>query len=166
MTSRRLFLKQSALAGAALSLPYSLFNNERAQPKISLAQWSMNRAIKDGSIKAEDFAAITKREYGIDAIEFVNSFYRDHKKDMAYWADMLNRSESEGVSNLLIMVDAEGDLGELNRRKRNKAVENHFGWVDIAAKMKCHSIRVNAFGTGSREDVKTALVEGMGRIQC
>lgn len=164
MISRRHFLKQSALAGAALTLPVSLFASERANPKISLAQWSMNRAIKDGSIKAQDFAAITKREYGIEAIEFVNSFYRDHKEDVAYWADMLKRSENEGVSNLLIMVDAEGDLGELNKRKRGKAVENHYGWVDIAAKMKCHSIRVNAFGTGAREDVKMALIDGMGQL--
>lgn len=164
MTSRRLFLKQSALAGAALSLPISLFDSLRVKPKISLAQWSMNRAIKDGSVKAEDFAAIAKGQYNIEAIEFVNSFYQDHKTDMAYWADMLSRSESEGVKNLLIMVDAEGDLGEPNKRKRKKAVENHYGWVDIAEKMKCHSIRVNAFGTGSREDVKSALVEGMGRL--
>jgi sugar phosphate isomerase/epimerase len=164
MTSRRLFLKQSALTGIALTLPLPLFSADRAVPKISLAQWSMNRAIKDGSIKAEDFASITKNQYGVNAIEYVNGFYTDHKKDMAYWADMLKRSDNEGVTNLLIMVDAEGDLGDLNQRNRKKAVENHYGWVDIAKKINCHSIRVNAFGTGSREKVKTALVDGMGRL--
>ncbi|GAB5525816.1 MAG: sugar phosphate isomerase/epimerase [Roseivirga sp.] len=164
MTSRRLFLKQSVLSGVAMTLPLSVFSTEHALPKISLAQWSMNRAIKDGSIKAEDFAAITKRDYGIEAIEFVNGFYADHKSDMAYWADMLRRSENEGVKNLLIMVDAEGDLGSTAEAERIKAVENHYGWVDIAKKINCHSIRVNAFGTGSREKVKTALVDGMGRL--
>lgn len=164
MTSRRLFLKQSVLSGMAMALPIPVFSTDRALPKISLAQWSMNRAIKDGSVKAEDFAAITKRQYGIDAIEFVNGFYADHKTDMAYWADMLRRSENEGVKNLLIMVDAEGDLGSTVEVERIRAVENHYGWVDAAKKINCHSIRVNAFGTGSRAKVKAALVDGMGRL--
>lgn len=148
----------------AMTLPLSVFSADHALPKISLAQWSMNRAIKDGSIKAEDFAAITKRDYGIEAIEFVNGFYKDHKKDMSYWDNMLRRSENEGVTNLLIMVDEEGDLGSTRKSERLEAVENHYGWVDIAKRMKCDSIRVNAFGTGPRNEVKTALVDGMGRL--
>ncbi len=148
----------------AMTLPLSLFSKDHALPKISLAQWSMNRAIRDGSVKAEDFASISKNQYGIKAIELVNGFYLDKKSDMSYWAEMLRRSEDEGVENLLIMVDAEGDLGSTKESGRLKAVENHYGWVDAAKKINCHSIRVNAFGSGSRKKVKAALVDGMGRL--
>lgn len=164
MTSRRQFLKDTALSALAVSLPVPYFSAPHAMPKISLAQWSMNRAIKDGSLKAEDFASIARNQYQIEAIEFVNSFYADHKSDMDYWSDMLNRSVTEGVTNLLIMVDEEGDLGHPSDTKRNEAVKNHHGWVDIANKMNCHSIRVNAFGTGSRSRVKAALIDGMGKL--
>ena len=71
----------------------------------------MNRAIRNGELKAIDFAAITRNTYGLDAVEYVNGFYTDHKTDQAFWDDMKNRAEGEGVKNLLIMVDAEGELG-------------------------------------------------------
>src|SRR5688500_8078467 len=47
--------------------------------KISLAQWSLHRAFF-GRTKPQldplDFAKIAKDDYGIDAIEYVNQFYK------------------------------------------------------------------------------------------
>ena len=61
---------------------------------------------------------------------------------------MRAKADSLGVKSLLIMVDEEGDLGNPNADQRKQAVENHFKWVDAAAILGCHSIRINAFGEG------------------
>ena len=53
-------------------------------------------------------------------------------------------AKDNGVKSLLIMCDNEGNLGDPNNEKRNKAVENHFKWADAAKFLGCHSIRVNA----------------------
>jgi sugar phosphate isomerase/epimerase len=47
---------------------------------------------------------------------------------------------------------------------RQKAVENHYKWVDAAKYLGCITIRVNAHGEGSKEDVQKAAVEGLGRL--
>lgn len=167
MSSRRKFIKQVATSTATLSImPYAtpLSGQSAASLQISLAQWSLNRAIRAGKIKAEDFASITRNSYGLDAVEFVASFYREQKNKGAFWTDMLKRSKDADVKNLLIMVDEEGDLGNPDDQARAKAVENHYGWVDAAQATECHSIRVNAFGSGERFEVKSALIDGMGRL--
>ena len=152
MSTRRKFLRSTVYSGLALSLPFSWSSctsmSQADLPKISLAQWSLNRAIKAGTIKAKDFARVTRKEYGIGAVEYVSTFYKEQQTNAQFWADMLSQSQGEGVENLLIMVDGEGDLGDTDEEKRNQAVANHSAWVDIAAKLGCHSIRVNAFGVG------------------
>ena len=44
------------------------------------------------------------------------------------------------------MCDLEGDLGHPERDKRIQAARNHRKWIDIAAVLGCHAIRVNARG--------------------
>jgi len=62
------------------------------------------------------------------------------------------------------MVDEEGDLGNPNADERNKAVENHYKWVDAANILGCHSIRINAFGDGSKEEVQIAMVDALKQL--
>ncbi len=131
---------------------------------ISLAQWSLHRALEKGEIKAEDFAGITRDRYQIEAVEYVNAFYEEHCNDEKFWTQMNARARDAGVKNLLIMVDNEGQLGDPQESERKKAVENHYKWVDAARIMNCHSIRVNAFGTGDRQSLKYALTDGLGHL--
>ena len=42
---------------------------------ISLAQWSLHKALYDGELDNLDFPRVARREYGIDAVEYVNSFF-------------------------------------------------------------------------------------------
>lgn len=166
MSSRRIFVKQALASAAGLSImPISnpLFGQSN-DVRISLAQWSLNRSIRTGEIKAIDFAAITRNTYQLDAVEFVGSFYGEQKNDQSFWREMQTRSQSEGVQNLLIMIDEEGDLGNPDDNARKMAVANHYGWVDAAKQSGCHSIRVNAFGTGERSVVKAALIDGLGQL--
>jgi sugar phosphate isomerase/epimerase len=57
---------------------------------------------------------------------------------------MKKRAAGEGVKSLLIMCDGEGSLGAPQEPARAKTVENHLKWLDAAAFLGCHSIRVNA----------------------
>lgn len=132
--------------------------------KLSLAQWSIHRALEAGELKAIDFPAIAKNTYGITAVEYVNQFYVDHATDEAFWKMMRAKTDSLGVKNMLIMCDNEGDLGNPNEAERNKAVENHYKWVDAASILGCHSIRINAFGTGTREEVQAAMVDALKKL--
>ena len=132
--------------------------------KISLAQWSLHRSFEAQKLKVEDFAAIAKNEFGIEAVEYVNGFYKEKSGDTAYFQELNQRASDNGVKNLLIMVDEEGELGNVDTNKRNQAVENHYKWVDAAKIMGCASIRINAFGEGTAEEVAAALVDGLGNL--
>lgn len=172
MPTRRNFIKNIGLASTALSLPAlpSFAKNAILKPlemkslKISLAQWSLHRALEKGDIKAIDFAKIAKEDFDISAVEYVNQFYTEHATDEVFWNQLKERAADVGVKSLLIMVDNEGDLGNPSAHDRKKAVENHYKWIHAAKLLGCHSIRVNAFGEGSRSQVKTALVDGLGEL--
>lgn len=128
---------------------------------ISLAQWSLHRRLKGGEMDNLDFAAVAREEFGLSGVEYVNQFFMDKAKDRSYLGEMKKRAADNGVKSLLIMVDGEGYLGDLEASKRKKAVENHFKWMDAALLLGCHSIRVNAAGEGSREEVAKAAAEGL-----
>jgi sugar phosphate isomerase/epimerase len=147
--SRRDFLQTAAGLAAGAALPVvtgrSLLAAQKEPPfKISLAQWSLNKAFFGRKLNHLDFAKTAKREFGIDAVEYVNQFFMDKAKDESYLADMKKRAADEGVTSVLIMCDNEGDLGDSNEQARTKAVENHYKWVEAAKYLGCHSIRVNA----------------------
>lgn len=132
--------------------------------KISLAQWSLHKTLFAGEMDNLDFAAVTKNEFGIDAVEYVNQFFKDKAEDQAYLGEMKQRAADLGVTNVLIMIDGEGALGALDEAERTQAVENHYKWVEAAQFLGCHSIRVNARGDGTAEEVAQAAIDGLGRL--
>ena len=166
---RRKFLALSAASGlSATLLPAVNFASAQIQStpplRISLAQWSLHRAYGDNSLDPQNFASDTKNMFNIDAVEYVADFYKEQKSDTSFWQKMNTLAEDNGVKNLLIMVDGEGELGSSSDADRKKAVENHFAWVDAASEMGCHSIRVNAFGKGTDTQIKQGLVDGLGML--
>lgn len=168
--NRRDFIKSSSLAGLAMSLPVGIGKAIGAhhghQPlfKISLAQWSLHRTFRGGKADPRDFAKIAKKEFGIEAIEYVNQFFMDKAKDKNYIADLSKRANDHGVKQLLIMCDGEGRLGDPDNGKRTQAVENHYKWVEAAKSMGCHSIRVNAASSGSYDDQVELAADGLSRL--
>lgn len=132
--------------------------------KISLAQWSLHKALFDKQFDNLDFAAKARNDFGIGAVEYVNQFFADKAKDQAYLAEMNKRAQDHGVTNVLIMIDGEGNLGETDAKKRMEAVENHYKWVDAAKVLGCHSIRVNTFGTGTAEEVQQAAIDALAKL--
>lgn len=167
-TSRRRFLATSAAlaAGVASGLSSSMARSEEKQPlfKISLAEWSLHRTIFGGKLNNLDFAKAAKEDYGIEAIEYVNQFFKDKAKDQAYLADLKSRADGLGVKTLLIMVDGEGNLGDPDENKRKQAVENHYKWVEASKFLGGHSIRVNAASSGSYEEQRKLAADGLRRL--
>lgn len=132
--------------------------------KISLAEWSLHKALFAEEMTNLDFPVMAKNDFGIDAVEYVNIFFKDKAEDAAYLSQLNTICNDNGVSNVLIMCDGEGNLGDSDEAKRNEAVENHYKWVEAAKTLGCHSIRVNARGTGTDEEVATAAIDGLGRL--
>ena len=146
---RRDFIKDSSLLIGGLALPLtsaSIFSSCSKQKSlsISLAEWSLHRALYSKEINHLDFISLARTKFEIDAVEYVNTFFFDKAKDKKYLNEMNIIAKDNGVKSLLIMCDNEGNLGDPNNEKRNKAVENHFKWADAAKFLGCHSIRVNA----------------------
>lgn len=165
MTNRRDFLKASAaLALAGWSLPMATAADKKPLFEISLAEWSLHRTIFGGKLDNLDFAKAAKRDYGINAIEFVNQFFKDKAKNTEYLTELKKRAEGEGVKMLLIMCDGEGALGDADEKKRLTAVENHFKWVEAAKFLGCHSIRVNAQSSGSFDEQVDRAADGLRKL--
>lgn len=131
--------------------------------KISLAEWSINRSLFSGKMQHLDFAKIA-RSAGIDAIEYVNQFFKDKAKDAAYLKEMNARAAGEGVTQVLIMCDGEGNLGDPDTAKRQTAVENHYKWVEAAKVLGCHTIRVNGYSSGTPEEQMKLVADGMHKL--
>ena len=148
-------------------------NKENKGPffKLSLAQWSLHKKIQSGEMSPLDFAQQAS-ELGFAGIEYVSQLYREELKkddDPKVAMDMLlktlkEKSETYKVQNVLIMVDGEGYLATLDEAERAETVENHKKWVDAAKYLGCHSIRVNAHGEGTAEEVADAAVKGLSDL--
>jgi hydroxypyruvate isomerase len=108
--------------------------------KVSLAEWSIHKAIQQGKLTNLDFPRIAK-ETGCEGLEFVNALWS--VPTAGYIARLKKRIADTGTKPVLIMVDDEGQMGHSDRAVRAKAVKNHHKWVDIAADLGCHSIRTN-----------------------
>ncbi len=132
--------------------------------KISLAEWSLNKSLFKKTITNMDFPRIAKETYGLDAVEYVSTFFRDKAEDTQYLTQLKNECEKYGVKNLLIMVDGEGNLADTSLAARNKAVENHYKWVKAAKFLGCHSIRVNAAGRGTMGQMQAAAIDGLTKL--
>jgi sugar phosphate isomerase/epimerase len=165
--SRRHFVQSSLALGASLALPrVSIAAADKKEPlfKISLAEWSLHKTLFGGKLDNLDFPKAAKQDYGIDAVEYVNQFFKDKAKDQKYLAELNKRAADQGVKNVLIMIDGEGHLGDPDDAKRTKAVENHYRWVEAAKTLGCHSIRVNAHSSGSFDEQLGLAADGLKRL--
>ena len=169
MINRRYFLEQSALLAAEvgiLSMAGEQIYAGEKEPlfRISLAQWSLHRTLFDKKLDNLDFAKTTKQDFGIEAVEYVNQFFKDKAQDKQYLGEMKKRAADHGVKNVLIMIDEEGALGDADETKRKQAIENHYKWVEAAKFLGCHSIRVNAQSQGSYEEQMGRAADGLRRL--
>ncbi|MCV6606260.1 MAG: sugar phosphate isomerase/epimerase, partial [Porticoccaceae bacterium] len=161
--------------------------------KISLAQWSLHRTLFGathssahlrslppakiaellrsnpsyllrGKLDPLDFPVYARQQFGIDAVEYVNSFYLGRGRDQKYLTELKRRADGEGVRSVLIMCDLEGDLGDPDPQQRQQAIDNHHQWVEAAALLGCHAIRVNAHSRGTPEEQRRLVADSLNRL--
>ncbi|MGC3945035.1 MAG: sugar phosphate isomerase/epimerase family protein [Chryseolinea sp.] len=173
MSSRRIFLKRSAI-GATTMLMHSTIMAEvfaAAGIQLSLAEWSLHRALQKGTLDHLDFPEKAKKDFGISAVEYVNGFFGGKKmnfkeagKNTDYLKQLLQRSKDAGVVNHLLMVDEEGKLAVPNDNERLAAVDNHRKWIDAAKFLGCKTVRVNLHGDGASNAKKIASIDSLSRL--
>ena len=167
--NRRLFIEQSGLVVAGLGLASCMTTQPDNAAKtqtfnLSLAEWSLHRALAAKELDNLDFPIAAKRDYGIEAVEYVNQFWMDKAKNQKYLAELKRGCDNEGVRSLLIMCDDEGALGDADEARRKQAVENHYKWAEAAKFLGCHSIRVNAQSAGSYDEQMERAADGLHRL--
>jgi len=132
--------------------------------RISLAQWSLHRMLYGGELGALGFPSLARDEFGIEAVEYVNSFFKDKATDYSWLHELRIRASDAGVRSLLIMVDGEGALADGSEVARRQAIHRHFKWIAAAAFLGCHSIRVNARGVGQWEDDRGRAADSLHQL--
>src|SRR5665647_703 len=169
--SRRDFLRKVSIATTGMAIFTGLPSFGATAPmankpffKISLAEWSLHRTLQSGAMKNMDFPSKAKKDFGINAVEYVDQYFKDKARDMKYLHELKKRTEDLDVRNALIMVDTAGSLANTNDAERSKAIENHYQWIDAAKFLGCHSIRVNLRGIGTVEELARSSVDSLGRL--
>jgi sugar phosphate isomerase/epimerase len=116
-----------------------------APPKfrLSLAEWSLHKAIQAHLIGNQDFPRIAREQFGIEGLEFVNQLW--DAPTASYVQRLKANMQKTGTQGVLIMVDLEGQMGHSVKTERMRAAQNHYKWVDIAAELGCHAIRANMY---------------------
>lgn len=187
---RRNFIRNSSQAGIAVSLlgMYACKENKKteaenteaastveevAEPffKLSLAQWSIHKMIREDGIDPYTFAEKAKN-WGFSGLEYVSQLYNPELSDADYsdeaMAAFVEKSNAEakkhGMENVLIMIDGQGNLAVNDEAERDETVEKHKKWVDAAASMGCHAIRVNLNGSMVPEEWKASAIDGLTKL--
>ncbi len=140
--NRRHFLHTASGAAALPGLQVPARAAEK-KFKISLAEWSLHRAIRSRLITNLDFPRIAREQFGIEGLEFVNGLWEAPTAE--YLRQLKSAMSKTGTKGVLIMVDGEGMMGAPDKATRLRAADNHRKWVDCAAELGCHSIRTNMF---------------------
>ena len=139
--------------------------------KLSLAQWSINKMIRNDGVDPYTFAEKAKA-WGFSGLEYVSGLYYPELEAAGFSEEAMNafvaknnaEAEKHGLENVLIMVDGQGNLAASDLAERDEAVKNHHKWVDAAMAMGCHSIRVNLNGSMEHEEWTAASVDGLTKL--
>jgi sugar phosphate isomerase/epimerase len=159
-----MFAVLGALPGASLPIARAEEARAGSKPfKLSLSQRSLHEEFATARLDPLDFPRVANG-LGIDAVEYAGEFYKNKLTDKAYLAELKRRAAGEGVWSVLILVDDEGELGAPDEKGRKRAVENHKKWVEAAAFLGCHALRVQTTSRGSEDDQVNWVSDGLRRL--
>jgi len=169
--SRRKFLNSSLLSAAAVASGgvFASVSALAELPKkfnfeLSLAQWSLHKALFANEISPLDFPVVARKSYDIGAVEYVNQFFYEKAKDKIFLTELKNRCEDNGVVSSLIMIDKEPELASPDAKERAAGVEGHKKWIDAAIFLGCTAIRVNLHGNSTLEQWTKSSVESLQNL--
>ncbi|MEM7394016.1 MAG: TIM barrel protein [Verrucomicrobiota bacterium] len=165
-TSRRSFIQSAALGGAALSFAPTAFALDKNDPnrfKIGIQEYTFHRWLGK-KLDHLDYPALCKEKLGITHIEYWNRPFGGKHTDKAYVGELVKRTTGEGMKNVLILVDAKNQLDARDADQRDRAVNEHKGWIDCAAQLGCDAIRVNCRSGGNPDENLKHAEDGVGRL--
>ncbi len=149
---------------AAVELPY----------KISLAQWSLHKKYGAG---ADPYAfPADAKAMGFDGIEYVSQVYRNdlagpnddpaaHRaKALAVMSRLDSAAKAVDITQVLIMIDGEGNISSTKAAERKRAIANHKVWIDAAANSGIPTVRLNAGGQGDRKQMHEISVASLKEL--
>jgi sugar phosphate isomerase/epimerase len=132
--------RRDMLRALSMAVPSFALGESGKPLRISLAEWSVHRAIMGMKMTNLDFPRYA-RELGIEGLEFVNGLWG--APTQGYLARLKTAMKQTGTRCVLIMCDDEGQMGHSSKQVRRKSVDNHKKWVDYSAELGGHSIRAN-----------------------
>lgn len=165
--SRRRFIRSVSLFTASLAAlparpgPLLWAGSSGFFGETGLCELSLAPSLAHGKLQHLDFAARAKRNWNISLVEYGSVFFNDNVSDRTYLQEMLNRAKNAGVTGIRINISNEGFLGDPDAAKRKNSVENHFRWIEAAARLECPSVSLCLEGEGSADDVRAAALESM-----
>jgi len=139
--------------------------------ELSLAQWSMHKMVFDDKVDPYTFAEKAKK-WGFTGLEYVSQMYNPELSDADYSEEAMaafvkksnDLAKKHGLKNVLIMIDGQGNLAVSDAAERDAAVARHHRWVDAAAAMGCHAIRVNLAGSNDPVEWKANSIDGLTKL--
>ena len=153
MNSRRKFLYNSLAISSMPFINSDIYGNTLYKNKLELALqiYSFAPLIFKNQLDILDYPKLIKEKYNINGAEYWSIAFMGKEKNKNFLRDLNNRTEDQGVKNLIILVD-NIDLATMEngpslastiKVERDEAVNYHKKWIDTASEIGCHSIRVN-----------------------
>eukprot|EP00913_Durusdinium_trenchii_P028447 g26675.t1 len=130
----------------------------------------MFRNILENAIAAEkkvahlDFAGIARKRFGIDAIEYVSSYFGSRMPADSVVQKTNRQAAEHRVRQIMIAIDDCGALAEANNTKRKASVRLHRSWIDIAKTLGCHAVSVRIDGTGTEAAQLQKAAESLSEL--
>jgi len=182
-STRREFIENSIKSSIGLSLaatlPSSLFlysckpEKKEFNLKISLQVYSFAPLMMAGKFDLKDFPEMVRNTYQLDGAEYWSIAFTGRENNEAFLKELKQKSDDNGVNNTIILVDdiniltmeSGPSLASLSSEERSRAIDFHKIWVDTAAKIDCHSIRINLKSNdGTAEEVQEVCSESISKL--
>ncbi len=162
---RRTFLRATTAGALASALPRcALAGAPVPHFEISLVESSFARSFAEHSFAHLDFARIARNELEISAVEYVSSFFGMPLPDDKVLESMNKRAAEHEVRQLLVMLDDQGRIAAAEARQRQRALQNHRRWVEVARSLGCHSIQIDPTSHGDAAEQQKRAVDGAAAL--
>ena len=135
------------------------FNNIKS-PKFTLGQWTYNKALFNNEMTTFDFIRLAA-EADFEGVEYVNQFFLDQVQNAEFLDSLISTAKKNNIKSTLLIIDAAGNLGASDSTMRANAIETHKKWIDAAQIINCPTVRINAYGDGSPELIKSRCISSI-----
>ena len=160
--SRRKFLFSSLAISSLPTFQSEILASIFKKNKIDLALqiYSFAPLLFQNQLDILKFPEMIREKYKINGAEYWSIAFMGKENDTNFIKDLNKRSLDQNVENLIILVDNVDintmengpSLASSKKNEREKSIDFHKKWIDVASEIGCHSIRVNLRSNESNTD--------------